>query len=284
VAAGLAWSLLAGYAARIAPPHLSGRAIAVALAGIPIALSLGVPGGTLLGDAFGWRVPFLVMSGVTVVLLGCILAVVPDLPGDDRLERPSARAAIAIPGVAPVLLVTLLFVVGHTALYAFVSPVLGHAGMGGSTGAVLLGFGLASMVGLWLVGAMIDRRLRAMTIIGTLIVAGAAMTLALAGQHRWLVYPAVAVWGLGWGGIPTLLQTAISTAGRSMTDVVQAMLVTVWNLATAAGGVVGGLLLAGLGAGGLPWAVPAILAPALLTIVLGRRYAFPAPAVAGPGR
>ena len=44
--AGLAWSLLAGYARRMVAPHLQGRAMAVAMVGTPIALSLGVPLGT----------------------------------------------------------------------------------------------------------------------------------------------------------------------------------------------------------------------------------------------
>lgn len=69
VAAGLAWALLAGYARRMAPVHLRGRAIAIAMAGIPVALSLGVPAGTFLGRALGWQVAFLLMTGLTVLLL-----------------------------------------------------------------------------------------------------------------------------------------------------------------------------------------------------------------------
>lgn len=81
VAAGLAWALLAGYARRMAPAHLEGRAIAVAMAGIPVALSLGVPAGTFVGKVVGWQVAFLVMTGLTVVLVGWIMAAVPDYPG-----------------------------------------------------------------------------------------------------------------------------------------------------------------------------------------------------------
>ncbi|TCT90939.1 MFS transporter [Gibbsiella quercinecans] len=44
VAAGLAWSLLAGYARRMVQPHQQGRAMAIAMVGTPVALSLGVPG------------------------------------------------------------------------------------------------------------------------------------------------------------------------------------------------------------------------------------------------
>ncbi len=43
VSAGLAWSLLAGYARRMVPVHRQGKALAVAMVGTPIALSLGVP-------------------------------------------------------------------------------------------------------------------------------------------------------------------------------------------------------------------------------------------------
>lgn len=54
VAAGLAWAILAYYARRIAPPGQEGRAIAIAMTGIPLALSLGVPAGTLIGQQIGW--------------------------------------------------------------------------------------------------------------------------------------------------------------------------------------------------------------------------------------
>ncbi|NYV74458.1 MFS transporter, partial [Streptomyces sp. UH6] len=55
IAAGLAWAILAGYARGIAPPGLEGRAIAVTMTGIPVALSLGVPAGTLVGQRVGWQ-------------------------------------------------------------------------------------------------------------------------------------------------------------------------------------------------------------------------------------
>ncbi|MYS11844.1 MFS transporter, partial [Streptomyces sp. SID6041] len=83
VAAGVAWALLAGYARRIAPPHLQGRAVAVAMTGIPLALSLGVPAGTFLGEAVGWRAAFTAMTVIAVGLLGWIALVVPDLPGGE---------------------------------------------------------------------------------------------------------------------------------------------------------------------------------------------------------
>lgn len=51
VFAGLLWALLAGYASRMVAPHLQGRAIAIAMLGAPLALTLGAPAGTLLGTS-----------------------------------------------------------------------------------------------------------------------------------------------------------------------------------------------------------------------------------------
>ena len=69
VAAGITWGLVPGYARRMAPAHLQGRAMAIALVGTPVALALGVPAGTWLGDILSWRAAFGVMSVLTVVLI-----------------------------------------------------------------------------------------------------------------------------------------------------------------------------------------------------------------------
>lgn len=46
--AGLLWALVAGYAVRMVPDHLRGRAMTIAMVGIPLALSIGIPTFTFL--------------------------------------------------------------------------------------------------------------------------------------------------------------------------------------------------------------------------------------------
>ena len=276
VAAGLAWALLAGYARRMAPAHLQGKAIAIAMAGIPVALSLGVPAGTFLGKAVNWQVAFLVMTGLTVVLLGWIGAMVPDYPGQRQSAKTPMAAALRVPGVTPVLFVTLVFVLAHTILYTFISTFLDELGMGGSTDLVLLVFGAASLVSIWVVGAQINRRLRALMIASTLLIAVAAAVLAVLSDSTAMVYVAVTLWGLGWGGAPTLLQTAVGDAGGEHADAAQAMLVTLWNVAMAGGGIVGGILLNLLGSTSFPWSILVLLAPVLVVVLAARAHGFPA--------
>jgi predicted MFS family arabinose efflux permease len=281
VAAGLAWALLAGYARRMAPVHLQGKAIAIVMTGIPVALSLGVPAGTFLAKVFDWRVVFLVMTALALVVIAWITATVPDHPG----QRPEGRArilgALSVPGVAPVLFVTLVFVLAHTVLYAYVATYLDHLGMGGSTDLVLLVFGVASLVSIWIVGARIHGRLRVLTVVSAVLVAVAAAVLGLLSATHALVYVAAALWGLGWGGVPTLLQTAGGDAGGDRADAAQAMLVTLWNVAMAGGGVVGGVLLDTAGATSFPWSVLVLMVPVLAVIVGARSHGFPREARTG---
>ncbi|MGW6536925.1 MFS transporter [Streptomyces sp. NPDC055051] len=276
MAAGLAWALLAGYARRLAPARLEGRALAVAMAGIPVALSLGVPAGTYLGEVTDWRTAFLAMTGLTLVLLAWIAAAVPDRPGTRSGERPGMLRALRMPGVPAILFVTLVFVLAHTLLYAYVAAFLDDLGMGGSTDLVLLEFGAASLVSIWVVGARIHRRLRGLTVAATLLVALAAALLGVLADHPPFVHLAAVVWGLGWGGVPTLLQTAGGEAGGDRADGAQAMLVTLWNVAMAAGGVAGGVLLDTVGSGAFPWTLLALLVPVLAVVLRARTHGFPA--------
>ncbi|GAA3394543.1 MFS transporter [Streptomyces roseoviridis] len=278
VAAGLAWALLAGYARRMAPPRLQGKAIAIAMAGIPVALSLGVPAGTFLGKAVSWQVAFLTMTGLTVILLGWIAAAVPDYPG----QKPEGKgapmlSALKVPGVTPVLFVTLVLVLAHTILYTFISIFLEQVGLGDSIDLVLLVFGAASLLSIWAVGALINRRLRVLTIVSVLLMALAAAALAVLSGNTVVIYAAVTLWGLGWGGVPTLLQTAAGDAGgEEAADAAQAMLVTLWNVAMAGGGLVGGLLLDRFGSGSFPWSVLILIVPVLAVVVGARTHGFPA--------
>ncbi|MEU9276186.1 MFS transporter [Streptomyces sp. NPDC048342] len=276
VAAGLAWALLAGYARRLAPPHLQGRALAIAMAGIPVALSLGVPAGTFLGTAVGWRTAFLTMTGLTVLLIGWIAAAVPDFPGQRRGARVPMLRSLTVPGVSPVLFVTLVYVLAHTLLYAYIATLLDDLGQGAATDLVLLVFGAACLLSIWVVGTYISRRLRGLTVLSVLLIAAGAALFAVPAEQPALVYTAATLWGLGWGGVPTLLQTAVGNAGGDQADGAQAMLVTLWNVAMAGGGVAGGILLDTLGAVSLPRGLLLLLVPVLVTVVAARTHGFPA--------
>jgi len=281
VAAGLAWALLAGYARRLAPPGLEGRAIAVAMTGIPLALSLGVPIGTFVGQQIGWRASFTGITVVTIGVLAWILTSVPDASGEASTAASSLtpKAVLRVPGVLSIMTVVVLFVLGHTVIYAFIAPYLAHAGLGSSIDLVLLVFGAACLVSIWFTGRHIDAHLRSLALLAAALFVVANFLFILI-QPQALIWVAAALWGLGWGGAPTLLQTAGGQAGMrhsaDAADTTQAILVTLWNAAMAAGGILGGLLLSALGAVAIPAVATILGLLSLMVIVRGSRHAFPA--------
>lgn len=263
VSAGLLWALLAGYAARMVSAPLKGRAIAVAMVGTPLALSLGVPAGTLLGNLVGWRWCFGLMSVLALLLMAWVRVKVPDFPGQPAGKRLPLRHVLALPGIRAVLWVVLTFVLAHNILYTYIAPYLAMAGMAERTDRVLLVFGMASLMGIWGVGLLIDRHLHRLTLGSTLLFAVAALALGAAAHQPTAVYGAVAAWGLAFGGAATLFQTTLAKAAGDAADVAQSMLVTAWNLAIAGGGIAGGLLLDRFSAGAFSPAMLALLLAAL---------------------
>ncbi len=274
VFAGLLWALAAGYAARMVPEHLQGRAIAIAMAGTPIALSLGIPAGTLLGATAGWRVTFGLMSMLTVILILWVLLKVPDFPGQARGKGFALRTVFMLPGIRPVLFVTLAYVLAHNVLYTYIAPFLVPAGLADRIDLVLLVFGVAALASILIVGILIDRWLRELVLASTALFGLSALVLGIAGTVPAAVYVAVGLWGLAFGGAATLFQTASAKTAGKATDVAQSMVVTVWNIAIAGGGVVGGILLETFGVASFPWSVLALLVAGLIAAWAARSYGF----------
>lgn len=276
VSAGLLWALLAGYAIRLAPERLAGRAMAIAMAGTPVALSIGIPAGTMLGTLAGWRIAFATLSGIAILLAAWMALRLPDFSGEESTHRPSLRQVFVLPGVRPVLLLTLSFVLAHNILYTYIAPLLAEADLASRTDLVLLAFGVAGLVSIVVTGLLIDRHLRLLTGICVALFAIAATMLGTSSSVP-LIYAAVLAWGLGFGGAATLFQTASARAAGSAADVAQAMIVTAWNLAIAGGAIGGGLVLDQVRASALPWFALVLLVVAATTLMpiraLNRRRA-----------
>jgi len=274
VAAGLSWSLLAGYARRMVRVHQQGRAMAIAMVGTPIALSLGVPLGTWLGNMVGWRTAFGIMSVLTLALVAWVLLKVPDYPGQSRTRRLPLRRVFTTPGVRPVLAVIVAWMLAHNILYTYIAPFVVPAGLGGRVDLVLLVFGLAALAGIWIVGLLVDRWLRAAVLFSLTAFALTSVAFGLGSSLPAVVYVGVGVWGLTFGGAATLLQTALADNAGDGADMAQSMCVTVWNLAIAGGGVIGGVLLQTRGVRAFPWALLALVLIGLLVAWASRSHGF----------
>jgi predicted MFS family arabinose efflux permease len=93
---GPATSLALAIVADVVPPERRGRAMSTVMGAFAIASSAGVPVGLQLSVWFGWRVPFLAVAGLGVVILALVLPRVPSLRGHIAAQSgtsPYARMA-----------------------------------------------------------------------------------------------------------------------------------------------------------------------------------------------
>ncbi|WP_018751905.1 MFS transporter [Paenibacillus sanguinis] len=259
VSAGVVWGITAGYARRMVHDRLKGKAMAVAMVGTPLALALGVPIGTFLGGLMGWRTVFWIMSLLTLALIVWVLWKLPDFPGQARDKQLSFRKVFLIPGVRSILFVVFAWVLAHNILYTYIAPFLNQSPLARRVDLVLLIFGITSIVGIWIIGVGIDRKLRTLVLLSLFGFILSSVLLGIGGSQPIAIFMGVVVWGLTFGGAATLLQTAIADAAGESADIAQSMLVTIWNLAISGGGVIGGILLEKLGAESFPWALCVVL-------------------------
>ncbi|MEE5101265.1 MFS transporter [Pseudomonas alliivorans] len=272
--AGLAWSLIAGYARRMVIPQLQGKAMAIAMVGTPVALSLGVPLGTWLGGFMGWRMAFGLMSGMTLVLIAWVLIKVPDYPGQASSERMALRQVFFTPGVRSVLGVVFTWMLAHNILYTYIAPFIAGSGLANDVDVVLLAFGIAALLGIWGTGRLVDRYLRATVLASLATFATVSVFFGLFPGSALAIYIGVFIWGLTFGGAATLLQTALADSAAEGADVALSMNVVVWNSAIAGGGIVGGVLLGQWGAGSFPWVLLVLLLGGLVITSRARAHGF----------
>ncbi|MBX8543580.1 MFS transporter [Pseudomonas cichorii] len=275
VSAGLAWSLVAGYARRMVIPQLQGRALAVAMVGTPIALSLGVPLGTWLGGFMGWRMAFGLMSGLTLLLIVWVLVKVPDYPGQSSSQRMALRQVFFTPGVRSVLGVVFTWMLAHNILYTYVAPFVSEAGLASDVDLVLLAFGVAALAGIWVTGRLVDRHLRKTVLASLATFAAVSVFFGLFSGSALAIYVGVSIWGLTFGGAATLLQTALADSAGKGADVALSMNVVVWNSAIAGGGLLGGVLLGQWGVSAFPWVLLVLLLLSLAIASSARAHGFP---------
>lgn len=150
-------------AAALVSPDRKGRALAVLLSGTTVATIAGVPGGSVLGTALGWRAPF---WAVAALCLPAALGIMKGIPAghdeDEVTGRPALRSELAQLARPRLILVMLLGALVNAATFGsltFLAPVVtDSAGLGELWISVaLVLFGAGSFGGVTVAGRLSDR-------------------------------------------------------------------------------------------------------------------------------
>lgn len=255
IAIGGFWAVAGGLAVRLVSPGDVPRATAVIFGGVGAANVFGVPLGTLLGDLTGWRLAFTSLSALALVTLIALLVVLPGLAASQPIRPKLLWEQLRNPGVRVGIVATALIVFGHFAAYTFVSPALQKlSGVDERyVGPLLFGFGVAGMIGNFVAGAALSRRLYRSVLVIAVALAVAMPLFLLLGRTTIGGGVLLAVWGLSYGGVSVGLQTWMIKSAPEAVEAASSLWVAVFNLSIGLGALVGGVIVDTLSLQGVLW-------------------------------
>jgi DHA1 family purine base/nucleoside efflux pump-like MFS transporter len=146
-------------AAKTVAVELRGRAIGIIFIGLSASLVLGVPLGTIVGEYWGWRMTFVLVSVLSIVSIIAIMKFLPKVPAQPTIPLLKQIATLKSKKIASIQLISVLELTGHFTVYTYFTPFL-QATMGLSTNMismVLLVFGVAGITGGWIGGWASDK-------------------------------------------------------------------------------------------------------------------------------
>lgn len=230
----------------IVDPKYRGRAIGIVSMGVSASLVLGVPLGLMLGNAFGWRAPFVLISILALLsIIGVVLFM-------DKVEpRPSIPLSQQLASLKNKKIffaqsTTLLFMAGHTTLYAYLTPFLKTTmGMQGNWVSIAyLIFGIAAVTGGGFGGTLADLIGTKRTILSVIILFAIAIfaipysTFALA-----LFIVLLVVWGMMSWAMSPAMQSYLIEASPETSDIQQSLNNSALHFGIAIGSLVGGIVI-----------------------------------------
>ncbi|MCC9007300.1 MFS transporter [Pseudomonas putida] len=249
IAHGSFFAIGATVATRLAPLGQAGRAIALMFGGLTLAMVLGVPLGSLLGNQLGWRLPFYAVAAMALIALLAIARWIPPLSAERGSSPSKQLQTLRHPIILAMMSVTIFGFGASFATFTFITPLLTDVtGFSGTTANLLLMvFGLATLIGNLVGGQLASKvgwystlRWKLIALVFTLIAIMHAVQLQM---------PMVAllfVWGaLAFGVSPALQAGMIESAERWTPDGVafaSALNISAFNLGISLGGLSGSIL------------------------------------------
>jgi predicted MFS family arabinose efflux permease len=243
VCAGVMWPMIAAYGTRLVPENMHGKAITVIMSGNTLGISIGMPAMTAVGIAYGWRTEFtclgLLVAAIAVASFFCL----PPVEGEQLTKSNSPLAVMKMPSILMVLLLTFLSVTAHYGVYTYITLLVEVIGFAGGISVALLIFGIGSVISVFASAKYIDAYLRPLIVV-MLAIGGISMAMFLAFRGTPVIsHISFFLWGLAFGPLVTMYQTAVSKQVDEARDVATSVQSSVFNLSIMIATGAGGLLL-----------------------------------------
>ena len=250
-------------AANLVPRKQRAQAIALMFSGLTLANVLGVPAGTALGQAYGWRAAFWAIVPIGLLAAAALIFLLPSQPagsGDLMHEFRVLRK----PSVLLVLAMSILTSASLFCVFTYIAPTLEaitHVSPHTVTLTLLL-FGVGITLGNFFGGALSDWRPMAFLVASLLTLIASLIALYYAEPHVLPAITMILVWGAIQFAAGAPLQARIVDQAAGAPNLASTLNQGAFNFGNATGASLGGVMLtAGFSYRQLP------LASALVTLV-----------------
>ena len=241
---GAFWPIITYYAMSLADMQYRGRAVTVANAGSPIAILVGVPTLTALAQQFSWRIEFLIMAGLGVILLLLIYFFLPSAEGEESEDNKiSYKAILTDPPFLRWLLITVFVIGAQYATYVYITEIVQNIDYGQGVAFAQLLFGIGTIISIIVTAAVIDNHYFKMITAYFLLGAGAiAVFFFLPDASLWHSV-AFIVWGISFGSMSPIFQTAVTRLFPHAASAANSIQSSLFNFSIMLGSSVGGWII-----------------------------------------
>ena len=250
LAHGVFFSIGSMIATSLVSKDKEASAIAIMFTGLTVALVTGVPLGTWIGQHFGWRATFLVVSSLGIIaLIGSAVLVPKNLKQSVPATFKEQLQVVTKPRLLLVYLMTILGYGGTFTAFTYLAPILEQqTGFASSTiGIIMLVYGVSVAVGNIWGGKLADKRgpISALSIIfSALTVILLIFTFTM--ESKVAAVLTILVWGaFAFGNVPGLQLYVVKQAQQhtpNAVDVASGLNIAAFNIGIALGSITGGLV------------------------------------------
>ncbi|MEJ3658367.1 MFS transporter [Actinomycetes bacterium KLBMP 9759] len=255
-ASGVFWAIGVSMAMRIVPGRHASRAAAVVMSGISVAAVVGIPLGTFLESLTDWRTTFLVWSGLSAVVFLAVALTIPALPSQNAVPvREVFRLPLRNVRLRSVMVVVVLFVLGHFGAYTFIRPFLedGSAATATTVTGLLMIYGVGGALGNLIAGRTVTTHLRATFVVGCAGLVASMSLLLTMGSGMAVLVGSLALWGVSFGVVQLSQLTMTQVAAPDTFEAAMSLNTMAYNTSIALGAMFGGVLADHLGVRSVFW-------------------------------
>lgn len=247
LAQALFWSVVAVTAVSLLPPHARSRAINVVVSGAATAGVIGVPAGTWLGQRWGWRLPFVVLGllGMLILISVAIL-----LPRYHPTETHAASGSRPDRRRYQLLIVTTVFLVaGWYTAYTYISRFLTQVAKLAphDVASVLLFIGIGGAIGVAIAASLFDRGPQLVTVGSIAVLAVSLLGVYLFGTNEVAVVGLATLASFGLGAFVIANQNRVMIVAPGDTDIASAWAGAFYNVGIGGGSLVGSIVVSTVG-------------------------------------